>query len=206
MNELKNELNLIIEEINKRNLHIKFYGSIGVKFYSKFHSRGTFDIDLFALSSQQRDLIEIFKLIGYQTSKTKLRADLVFFKKKPFKIKVDVELNQFKTFDDKFEIDLIDFIERDGLVLPSFLIFITKLFADLNDDNVYDLAHIISEGNPEIDKLKDFLGKLGIKRKIIIKKISDLPEKILRNKRIEKDIKNKSLKLLKNIKRSLNLK
>ncbi|MHA1230083.1 MAG: hypothetical protein ACTSRP_22370 [Candidatus Helarchaeota archaeon] len=206
INGLKDELNLIIKEINKKNLHIKFYGAIGVKFYSRFHSRGTFDIDLFALSEQQKDLIEIFKSMGYQISRTKRRSDLVFFKKEPFKIKIDVELNRFKTFDNEFEINLIDYIKKDGVVLPPFLLLITKLFADLNDDNVYDLAHLISEGNPEIDKLKDFLGKLGVKQKIILQKISNLPEKILKNKRIEKDIKNKSLRILKNIKRSLNLK
>lgn len=199
------ELNQIKEEITKRQLKIKFYGAIGVKLFSKIHNRSTFDIDLFAVSKQKNELVECFKSLNYFISPTKKRSDLVFFKKEPIKIKVDIEIDRFKTFDGQLDLDLLEFIEEPGIVLPSYLLLITKLVADLNDDNIYDIAHLLSEGNPDIEEFKGFLPKLGKKIPDIIEKIKKLPNLILKSRKIEKNIKLKSLKYLKMLKRSLNL-
>ena len=199
------EINNIINLLKGTNLKIKIYGAIGVKLYSEVHSRSTFDLDLFALSEEKFELIDFFKKLDYNLSSSKRRTDLVFFKKHPVKVKIDVELDKLKVFDKGISIDFKKIISMDGIKLPSHVLFITKLLGRLDDDNIYDIAHILSEANPEIDELIKIIDQFKIKDIDLDKKISSLPDLILKNKRIENKIKSKSLKYVKLLKNALRL-
>lgn len=201
----QNELDKILAEIKRQNIKMKLYGSVGIKLMDQSHARQTFDIDFFALSKDERRIIELFSSLEYRISKAKRRTDLVFFKKEPIKIKIDIELYNFKVLDRNIRLDFAEYIESEGFVLPTHLLLITKLFAPLDEDNTYDLAHLLSEGVFEIEELVRWLNDPSLNLQILKEKISELPELINKNKKIENSIKFKAIKFLKQIKRILNL-
>lgn len=198
------ELNKIIEEINKRALKIKFYGAVGIKLLSQSHARKTFDIDFLALSKDTPQINTIFKSLNYRSSVTKKRSDLVFFKKEPIKMKIDIELNRFKIFDKNLEWNLTEVIESKGLILPPHFLFITKLCAPLDEDNIYDIGYLLAENPINLEDLLLILNDPHLKFNFLFEKISHLPDLVNKHQKIEKNIKMKANRFLKLLKRSLN--
>ncbi len=199
------ELNKIIEAFKHRGIKIKLYGSVGIKTFSSLHARKTFDIDFLALSKNLQEITEIFKSLNYRISESKRRTDLVFFKKEPIKIKVDIELDSFKIFEKNLKLDLVDIIELEGFTLPPHFLFITKLCAPLDEDNTYDLAYLLAENPFEPNDLLYILNNPNLNLQFLLEKMSNLPALIIKNKKIEKSIQIKANKFLKVIKRILNL-
>ncbi|MHA1266534.1 MAG: nucleotidyltransferase domain-containing protein [Candidatus Helarchaeota archaeon] len=199
------ELNKIIEAVKKFNLKIKFYGSIGIKLLSSSHMRHTFDIDFLALSEESNNLKALLESLGYRMSGRKKRTDLVFFKKDPLKIKIDVELDKFRVFDTDIELNLINYIKLDGLILPPHLLFITKLYAPLTEDNIYDLGHLLATNSFTSHDFLNTIQTNSLDSQILFEKISLLSQLIFKNKILESSIKMKAKKFLKIFKRELGI-
>jgi len=203
--DIRLEAEKIFKEAKLRGVRLKLFGSIGIKFRCQTHKRSTFDIDFVVLKEDIGKIKALFKDLGYKFSSiSKRRTDLVFFKKEPIKVKIDVDVDGISIFEEQYFIPLREYIAlNDHPSLPSDILFVLKMLAPFDDDTIYDIICLLNEDPPLISTVTNFLNKHPKIKEIIKKKISSLIPVIQKEPRRSKREKFKAINYLKKLKNAL---
>ena len=203
--DIKLEAEKIFKEAKLRGIKLKLFGSVGIKFRCHTHRRSTFDIDFVALREDIGKIKALFRDLGYKFSGiSKRRTDFVFFKKEPIKVKIDVDVDGLRMFEEGYFIPLREYIMQDEHPsLPSSILLVLKMLAPLDDDTAYDIICLLNEDPPLISAVVDFLNKHPKIREIIKRKISSLISVVQKEPRRTKKEKFKAIGYLKKLKKIL---
>ena len=203
--DIKLEAEKIFKEAKLRGIKLKLFGSVGIKFRCHTHRRSTFDIDFVALREDIGKIKALFRDLGYKFSSiSKRRTDFVFFKKEPIKVKIDVDVDGLRMFEEGYFIPLREYIMQDEHPsLPSSILLVLKMLAPLDDDTAYDIICLLNEDPPLISAVVDFLNKHPKIREIIKGKISSLISVVQKEPRRTKKEKFKTIGYLKKLKKIL---
>jgi len=202
---IKLEAEKIFKEAKSRGIKLKLFGSVGIKFRCSMHKRSTFDIDFVALKEDIGKIKALFKDLGYKFSSiSHRRTDLVFFKKEPIKVKIDVDVDGVKIFEENYFISLREYIAMDEHPsLSSNILLVLKMLAPSDEDTAYDIICLLNEDPPLIPTVTSFLSKHPKIKKIIKRKIPSLITAVQKESRKTKKEKFKATNYLKNLKNNL---
>ncbi|MFQ6086247.1 MAG: nucleotidyltransferase domain-containing protein [Candidatus Bathyarchaeia archaeon] len=203
---LQAEIRRIVAEAERRRIAVKLVGAWGVKHHSPRHARETFDVDVVALGKDEERLVSMFRELGFRHSRfTRRRVDLVFFRKEPLRMKVDVNLDVIRSFErpelflDVRE-ELTDF---PGQSLSPESLFLSKLFGPIDEDVEYDLACLILDSSPSIDKLVGMLNENLMLRREVDRKLPSLTGLTLKELRFRKGEKENVIRFIRSLRRRL---
>ncbi len=203
--DIKSEAERIFREARLRGIKLKFFGSVGIKFRCPTHARSTFDMGMVIRREDIGEFKALLKDLGYKFGASRRRrADMVFFKKTPFKVKIDVEVDGVKLFEEGYFIPLQEYLVKDDHPsLPSGILLVLKVLAPPDEDTAYDVICLLNEDPPVILEILEFLEKHPKIKEVVRRKIPLLVPAIQREPRKGRGEKFKALNFLKRLREAL---
>ena len=199
--ELLAEVDRILLKAHEEGVNIVLFGSIGVKKRSTRHVRFTFDIDFVGFSEQKHRIINLFKSLDFSyRPSSRGRTYLVFFKKEPFKLKIDVDLDSIHPFDHPdLKLPLRDGIQNDQEALSPPYLLLSKLFPPITSDSIYDVICLLLDDPPNPVDVKAILEDNSNIRPRIKDHLNSLTKNLLRVEGFESKEKMQALRIAKNL-------